>query len=62
MKETFTIKEIREFIEKAYESARMDEDCDNVIATELNKAWNRGVNSMFNRALIAMYQSAEGAN
>ena len=63
MKETFTIKEIRAIMDKAFEKAQFEiRDDDNVVAKELNKAWNRGVNSMYNNALVAMYQSCEGAN
>ena len=60
MKETFTIEEIKAFLEKAAGGCKMDVDGDgSTIAIELDKAWNRGVNSMYNKALLEMYIAAE---
>ena len=60
MKETFTIEEIKEILEKAAESSKMEiNESGNVIAVELDKAWNRGVNHMKNSALLEMYGLTE---
>ena len=52
MKETFTIEDIKKIVEKAIGKAKFNEDGGNVIADELNKAWNRGVTAMGNHVLI----------
>ena len=60
MKETFTIEEIRAFLEKALSMTVMEpNDSESVISNELDKAWNRGANFMYNRALIQMYTARE---
>ena len=62
MKETFTINEVKEILEDAKTKSNMAIDnSENVLAVELDKAWNRGVRHMFNAALIAMYKAAEEA-
>ena len=60
MKETFTIKEIKTFLEKALSMTVMEpDDSESAISNALDKAWNRGANSMHNRALVLMYTAYE---
>ena len=60
MKETFTIEEIKVFLEKAVTKSMMDIcESENVIAVELDKAWNRGVTHLYSASLIEMYKAAE---
>ena len=56
MKETFTIDDIKKIVEKANAKAKFSEDSGDVIANELDKAWNRGVNSMGNNVLILAHE------
>ena len=58
MKQTFTIEEVRSFLDKALAESKLDENAENEIACVMNKAWNRGVNSMFNFVLIELYENA----
>lgn len=58
MKKTFTIEEVRSFLDKALAESKLDENAGDEIACAMNKAWNRGVNSMFNFTLIEMYDDA----
>lgn len=62
MKETFTIEEIQEIVEKAFAKSKFNEDSGNVISDEMNKAWNRGVNTMGNHVLILAHQMYWGEN
>ena len=56
MKETFTIDEIKEFLDSALTKSMFDESkCESDAALMLDKAWNRGAKSVYNNALIEMY-------
>ena len=59
MKETFTIEEIRAFLKKAFKLTEIEINPEeSMISNELDKAWNRGAQSMFNRSLVQMYTEA----
>lgn len=63
MKETFTTKEIKALLDKAYEETKREENPQDVlIAREMEQAWNRGAFTMLNRALLNIYQAEEGVS
>ena len=53
-------EDVGKVLAKALDKVIMSEDEGSCITQQLNKAWNRGAKSMYNRALIDIYDALQG--